>query len=167
MSTTEIRQEFSITRTFNAPRALVWQAWTEAERLAQWWGPKGCTIRIITFDMRPGGVFHYAMAFQPGQDMYGRFIYGDITAPSRLVFISSFADEAGDATRVPFAPNFPLEVHNTMTLTEENGRTTLRLRGWPINPTDAEYETYLGMFPSMQQGFGGTFDKLDAHLANP
>jgi uncharacterized protein YndB with AHSA1/START domain len=94
--------EFVITRVFDAPRDLVWKAWTEGERLARWWGPKGCTIRVIKFDLRPGGVFHYAMRFGPAPEMFGRFVYGDIEPPQRLVFINSFSDAAGGLMRAPF-----------------------------------------------------------------
>jgi len=50
--------EFVITRAFDAPREVVWKSWTQAERLAQWWGPKGCAIRVVKLDLRPGGIFH-------------------------------------------------------------------------------------------------------------
>ncbi len=88
-------REFVITRAFAAPRELVWQAWTDAEALAQWWGPKGCTIRIVKLDARPGGVFHYAMQFKPGHDMWGKFVYREMVKPERLVFINSFSDPEG------------------------------------------------------------------------
>lgn len=164
----DTQQDFVITRTLNAPRDKVWKAWSEADSLAQWWGPKGCTIRIVTFDFRPGGVFHYAMQFQPGHDMFGRFVYRDIAAPERIVFINSFSDIDGGITRAPFPQLkdlWPLEVHNTLTLSEENGKTTLTLRGRPINASEAETNAFIGMFDSMKQGFGGTFDKLEEYLA--
>jgi uncharacterized protein YndB with AHSA1/START domain len=50
--------QFVITRIFDAPRERVWKAWTEPERLAQWWGPKGSKIRVVTLELRPGGLFH-------------------------------------------------------------------------------------------------------------
>ena len=160
-------KEFTITRTFDAPRALVWKAWTSAEALGQWWGPKGAAIRVIAFDLRPGGVFHYAMAFQPGHEMFGRFVYREIVAPERLVFVSSFSDAAGGITRAPFpqlAGKWPLEVLNVVTLSEENGRTTLALRGGPIDATDDERAMFEATTGSMQQGYGGTFDKLAEYL---
>src|SRR5436190_4039244 len=101
VSAVESHQEFVVTRVLDAPRELVWQAWTEAERLAQWWGPKGSTIRVIKVDLKPGGIFHYAMQFQPGHDMFGRFVYREVAAPERLVFVSSFSDAAGGVTRAP------------------------------------------------------------------
>ena len=168
IATAQAVPEFVITRVLDAPRAFVWKAWTEPERLAQWWGPKGCTIRVVKLDVRPGGTFHYAMQFQPGHEMWGRFVYREIVAPERLVFINSFSDPNGGITRAPFSQlnnTWPLEVLNTLTLTEQGGKTTLTVRGGPINATEEERKTYAGMFDSMRQGFGGTFDKLVAYLA--
>jgi uncharacterized protein YndB with AHSA1/START domain len=161
----DMQRDFVVWRIFDAPRALVWQAWTEPERLAQWWGPKGCKIRVVKLDLRPGGMFHYAMQFKPGQEMWGRFVYGEIAAPERLAFVNSFSDAQGGITRAPFSESFPLEIANTLTLAEENGKTTLTLRGHPVNASEAEYKTFLGMFGSMRQGFGGTFDQLADYLA--
>ncbi|ETR77104.1 activator of HSP90 ATPase [Afipia sp. P52-10] len=168
MSVTETlqdaRQEFVVSRTFNAPRAQVWRAWTDADALARWWGPKGCTLRVIALDVRPGGIFHYAMEFGGAPAMFGRFVYREVTAPEKLVFVTSFADAAGSVIRAPFSETWPLGVHNTLTLTETGDQTALTLRGGPVDPTDAEYEIFLGMFPSMQQGFAGTFEQLDSYL---
>lgn len=161
----DTQQDFVIARTLNAPRETVWKAWSQADRLAQWWGPKGCTIRVVKLDFRPGGTFHYAMQYKPGREMWGRFIYGPMAAPERLEFINSFSDENGGVTRAPFDENWPLEVHNIVTLTEQNGKTTLMLCARPINPNAHEMKTFVGMFDSMRQGFGGTFDQLDAYLA--
>jgi uncharacterized protein YndB with AHSA1/START domain len=157
-----------ISRTFEAPRDLVWKAWTEPERLAQWWGPKGCTIRVAKLDVRPGGTFHYAMQFKPGQDIWGRFVYREIESPERLVFVVSFSDASGGITRAPFpqlGDSWPLEILNTLTLTEKGGKTTLTLRGGPINATEEERKAFAGMLGSMQQGWAGTLDKLAEHLA--
>jgi uncharacterized protein YndB with AHSA1/START domain len=161
-------QDFTISRTFDAPRARVWAAYTSAEALAQWWGPKGSKIRVIKLDFRPAGIFHYAMSYQPGHEMFGRFIYREIVAPERIVFVNSFSDAEGGITRAPFPQlegKWPLEVLNTMTLTEQGGRTTISLRGGPINATDEERKIFAGMHDSMRQGFGGTFDQLEAYLA--
>jgi uncharacterized protein YndB with AHSA1/START domain len=162
--------EFAIARTFDAPRERVWKAWTDAQALAQWWGPKGAKIRVIKLDLRPGGIFHYAMAFQPGHDIYGRFIFREIAAPQRMVFVNSFSDAEGGITRAPFPQlegKWPLEVLNTVTFTEQGGMTTLNLRGGPINATDEERKVFDSMHESMRHGFGGTFDQLADYLAKP
>ena len=157
------QKEFVLTRGFDAPRALVFKAWTEAEGLALWWGPKGCAIKVYRLDLRPGGVFHYSMR-REGQEMWGKFVYREIAVPERIVFVNSFADEKGDTARSPYHPKWPLEVLNTLTLTEHEGKTTLTLRGGPINATEEERKTFEGFREFMQKGFGGTFDQLDEYL---
>jgi uncharacterized protein YndB with AHSA1/START domain len=157
--------EFVVTRTFDAPRDLVFKAWTEPERLAHWWGPKGFTMRISTLDFRPGGLFHYCMRSPDGQDMWGKFVYREIVAPERIVFINSFADAEGNTVRNPFSPTWPLEILNTLTLSEREGKTTLILRGGPYNATEAERKTFDDAHGSLRQGFAGTLDQLAEYLA--
>jgi uncharacterized protein YndB with AHSA1/START domain len=154
-----------ITRVFDAPRELVWKAFTESDRLARWWGPKGFTMLVRTLEFRPGGVFHYALRSPEGQVMWGRFVYRDIVAPERLVFVNSFADEAGNVIRSPFSPTWPLEIVNTLTLAEAGGKTRLTLRGGPIHATEEERTTFWNAQESTRQGFAGTFDQLAAYLA--
>ena len=155
----------ALTRVFDAPRELVWKAWTEAERLAHWWGPKGMDVQVRSFDLRPGGVFHYSMRTTNGQEWWGKFVYREISPPERLVFVVSFADSDGTTLRAPFSDEWPLEVHSTVTLEERDGKTTLTLRGIPINANEAEHAAFVGMFESMQQGWGGTLDQLETYLA--
>jgi uncharacterized protein YndB with AHSA1/START domain len=159
-------RELVITRVFDAPRELVWKAFTEPDRLAHWWGPQGFTMLVRTLDLRPGGVFHYAMRSPDGQVMWGKFVFRDIQAPERMVFVNSFSDEEGNITRAPFSPTWPLEVLNTVTLTETDGKTTVTLRGGPINTTEEEGETFWNRQESVRQGFAGTFDQLAAYLAD-
>lgn len=160
-------QDFVVTRSFAAARAKVWQAWTDPQALGQWWGPKGADMRVVTLDLRPGGLFHYAFAFQPGQEIYGRFVFREVVAPERLVYVSAFSDADGGITRAPFPQlegKWPLEVHNTVTFGEHKGGTMLTLRARPIEATADEHKVFAGLFDSMRQGFGGTFDQLDAYL---
>ena len=96
-------RELVITRAFDAPRELVWKAFTESDRLSQWWGPKGFTMLVRALDFRPGGVYHYSMRSPDGHIMWGKFIYREIQAPERLVFVNSFSDEEGNIVRSPFS----------------------------------------------------------------
>ena len=77
-------REFVMERVFDAPRDLVWKACTEAERLMQWWGPKGVTMRVATMDLRPGGRFHYCYVMPNGSEMWGIFVYREILPRSGL-----------------------------------------------------------------------------------
>ena len=158
--------EFSISRVFDAPRDLVWKAVTESDRLTHWWGPKGFTMLMCKVDLRPGGIFHYCMRAPNGQEMWGKWVYREIVAPERLVTVVSFTDEAGNPLRHPMSATWPLEVLNTMTLSEHDGKTTMTISGYPINATEEEYKTYDAGRGSMKQGFTGTLDQLDAYLAS-
>jgi uncharacterized protein YndB with AHSA1/START domain len=157
--------EFSITRVFDAPRETVWDAWTRAESLAQWWGPKGFDIGVSRLEMKPGGMFLYSMK-TASQEMWGRFIYREVVRPERIVFVNSFSNPDGNVTRAPFFDNkWPLEVLTIVTFTEKGAQTVIDLRSSPIDATPEECAAFVANEASMQAGFGGTFDQLDAYLA--
>jgi uncharacterized protein YndB with AHSA1/START domain len=157
--------EFVITRVFDAPRDVVWKAWTEAERLKHWWGPKGFTMLACMVGLRPGGLFHYGMKAPNGFEMWGKFVYREITAPERLVFVVSFSDKERNTLRHFASTTWPLEVLNTVTFTEQGGKTTATLKGAPINATGEERKTFEAGFGSMEQGFKGTLNQLADYLA--
>jgi uncharacterized protein YndB with AHSA1/START domain len=161
---------FTISRTLDAPLSLVWEVYTTAEHLAKWWGPKGFAWVSGDLDFRPGGHFHYCMrppAGSPmGGEMWGRFDYREIVPKRKIVFTNSFSNAAGDVTRAPFAANFPLRVLNNVSFGESGGKTTLDLTGTPFDATGDEKAFYQSMFPSMNQGFNGTFAQLEDYLAS-
>jgi uncharacterized protein YndB with AHSA1/START domain len=124
-------QAIVITRTFDAPRELVFRAWTEPELLKQWWGPKGFTTPVLTVDPRPGGLFHYCMRSPDGHEYWGRGVFREVVPPERLVRVDSLADEQGNpvpAERYGFNAAHPLETLVTVTFDERGGRTTVTLR---------------------------------------
>lgn len=163
---TKKSNELVITRLLNASPEMVFKTFTEAEHLAHWWGPKGMKLEVIKCDVRQGGHFHYKMITQEGHEMYGVFHYKEIVPPGKIVFTNGFADKDGNLIRAPFAVNFPIEVLNTWTFEEENGMTRLTLRGVPYNATDEEQQFFETMHPSMNQGFGGTFDQWTNYLTS-
>jgi len=167
------KKEFVITRVFDAPRELIWKAWTQPEQLTEWWGPKGMPISVQKFELRPGGVFHYSMRAPDGSNWWGKIVYREIIVPEKIVFINSFSDANENITRHPLSPTWPLEVFNTLTFakqdglpTRQGGKTTITLRGGPINATEEERKTFEAGYGSIQQGFKGTFDQLDEYLIN-
>ncbi len=155
---------FVITRTFDAPRDRVWQAWTEREQLMQWFGPKGFKMTTANLDFRPGGTFHYCLRTPEGGQMWGKFVYRAIEAPTRIVLVNSFSDEKGGLARHPMSPTWPLEMLSTTTFTEENGRTKLTIEWSPLNPTDEESRTFDSSHEGMTQGWAGTFEQLAEYL---
>jgi len=158
-------EEFVISREFDVSRDLLFKAWTEPERLAQWWGPKGFSMFSAKVDLTPGGIFHYGMRSPDGHEMWGKFIYREIVPPEKLVFIDSFSDENQGVTRHPLSATWPLEMLNTVTLTENDGKTILTLRAIAYAATEEERATFKAGRSSMQQGFGGTMDQLADYLA--
>lgn len=155
-----------ITRVLDAPVELVFKAWTEPERLAQWWGPKGSSITVQKFDLQPGGIFHYCMQHPNAGEMWAKFTFREILPINKLVFVSSFADADGNINRGPFFTTWPLEILNILTLEDTNGKTTLTLTGEPINATAEEMQAYANMISNMEQGFAGTFERLDDYLSS-
>lgn len=164
ITTVPARKELVIMRQFNAPRKLVFKAFSEADALAQWWGPKGAKIEVSKLDFKPGGIFHYSMQ-SPMGEMWGKFNYLEITEPERIVFTNSFSDKDANTVRAPFSNDFPLVIKNTLTLSEHERKTTILLKGGPVNATETETNFFINMFSGMQEGFGGTFDQLDEYLA--
>jgi uncharacterized protein YndB with AHSA1/START domain len=159
-------QDFVITRIFDAPRDLVWKAFTDPQHMKQWWGPKGFTVIQSKMDLRPGGSYLYGMKAPDGSAMWGKFVYREVVPPERMVFINSFSDEAGGITRHPMAPTWPLEMLSTFTFEEApGGKTKLTIRWSPHNATDEERKTFDAGHDSMRQGWGGTLEKLTAYLA--
>jgi len=155
-----------IARTFNAPRELVWKAWTERKRLMKWFGPKGFTMPAAKLDLRPGGVFHYCLVSPEGKEMWGKFVYREVVEPERIVLVNSFSNEEGGLTRHPFHATWPLEMLSAATFGEdEEGRTTITLEWSPLNATEADRETFDESHEGMKQGWRGTFDQLADYLA--
>jgi uncharacterized protein YndB with AHSA1/START domain len=152
--------EFVIVMDFDATQAQVWAALTQAEQLAQWWGPPGMELGVAQFDLRPGGLFHFRLRGPDGQELWARWVFREIEAPARLVFVLSFSDEQGGITRQPGTPDWPLEMLTTITLAPVGESVRVTLRSEPLNATAEERKTFREGFPSMQQGFGAAFQQL-------
>ena len=157
-------KDFVVSRVFDAPRELVWKAWTEADRLKEWFGPKGVTIPTVKMDLRPGGVCLYAMRMPNGQEMWGKWTFREVVAPERLVLISSFSDANGGVTRHPMSPTWPRETYSITTLTEKDGKTHMRLEWTAYHATSEEQATYDAAHDGMTQGWSGSMNALDAYL---
>nr|ACN58813.1 hypothetical protein AKSOIL_0168 [uncultured bacterium BLR9] len=156
---------FTMSRVFDAPRDLVWAAWTEPKHLVHWWGPKGFTVVKCDVNLTPGGLFHYALQAANGYTMWGKLIYREIVKPEKLTVVVAFSDEAGGETRHPLSPTWPLTTLSVMTLEEEGGKTKLTVHWSPLNPTETERATFAAGMDGMKQGTTGTMDQLAAYLA--
>lgn len=157
--------EFAIIRVLDAPRLLVWKAYTDIAHLSQWWGPQGFAWIEGTIALKPGGLFHYAMRSPQGAILWGKFTFLEISAPEKLVFTNAFSDAQGNTVRAPFAPDFPLEVLNIVRFVEYDGKTVVAMRGTPFQASDAECARFAAMKGSMNQGFSAGFAALETFLA--
>ena len=154
MKTREERELF-IEHLFDAPRELVWKAWTEPERVKQWWGPEGFTAPVIKIDLRAGGEYLYCMRSPEGKEYWSKGTFREIIPPERLVLTDSFADENGNivpASYYGLSPDFPLQALVTITFEEtENNRTRLTIRYASVSASD---------FESAMSGWKMSLDKL-------
>ncbi|MFC7472797.1 SRPBCC domain-containing protein [Dankookia sp. GCM10030260] len=157
--------DFVVTRLFRAPPQRVWDAWTRPEMLAQWFGPKGVTTTVLRHELHPGGLLHARMDRPDGGTMYARFLYREVTPPARLVWAHAFGDAAGNAAPSPFGGPWPLELLATVTFEPAGAATRVTLHWTPIEATPEERAAFTAAIPSMEGGWGGSFDQLDQFLA--
>ncbi len=163
MKNHDLKPDLEMTRVFDAPKKLVFNAFSNEEALGAWWGPAESKNSVISLDFTPGGIFHFKMDFN-GKISYGRFLFRKIQPYDLLEFTNAFADENANIIKAPFDIDLPLEILYRFTFTETEGKTTLNVTAQALNPTNEELINLRSINPSMQQGFGGTFDKLDLYL---
>jgi uncharacterized protein YndB with AHSA1/START domain len=158
--------EFVISRVLDAPRDLVWKCFTDPAHMQNWWGPKGAKVVASKMDFRVGGTYHYGMKTPDGTAVWGRQIYREIVPQQRIVFINSFSDEHGGLARHPMAPTWPIEMFSVFTFEElPGGKTKFTVRWSTHNATPEEQKTFDEGHGSMNQGWSGTMDQLEAYLA--
>lgn len=148
--TTPSDREIVMTRIFDAPRQLVFDAWTKPEHLVHWYGAKGWTLTTCEIDLRPGGVWRFVMQGPNGAEMGVRGIYREIVPPERIISTESYDDfeEMGG------------ETINTLTFEEADGKTTVTstVRYQTREDRDAILRT------PMERGVAEGFDALEAYL---
>ncbi|HEY3760971.1 MAG TPA: SRPBCC domain-containing protein [Verrucomicrobiae bacterium] len=128
--------EFVITREFDAPRELVFKAWTDPKQLAEWWGPKGFTNPVCEWDVRPGGKIYDVMRAPNGDDYPMGGVFREIKPPERLVISCGALDKKGKLL---------FEFVHDATFTEKKGKTKLTLRS-KVTMTTPDANRYIGGF---------------------
>lgn len=159
------QEPFVITHEFAAPRELVFDAFTKAEHLKHWWGPKGCEIVDPRVDLKRGGEFRYAMRF--GGDLaHAKQVYREITPHTRLVFENMFADEHGAPIAPPGPDPWPVRMLTTILFEDVGAGARVTVLFVPLEASAAERATFESGRASMQGGWSGSFEVLDAYLAS-
>jgi uncharacterized protein YndB with AHSA1/START domain len=147
MTETIAAREITYTRVYEAPRELVWRAWTEPERLAQWWGPRGWNTKPedVTIELAPGGLFRVSSTADDGREMTNEARYREIVPPEKLVIEESAEDAWHEGA------------HTVVTLTDlGDGRTEMTMRA-TVHTTDE-------MRGAAESGLTSAFDRLAEHL---
>jgi uncharacterized protein YndB with AHSA1/START domain len=143
-------REIVISRVFNAPRELVFEAWTDPEHIGHWWGPRGFTTTTAVMDVRPGGVWRFVMHGPTGVDYQNKIAYVEIAKPERLVYNHSSGEE-----------DDPGLFQVIVTFAEHGGKTELTLRMIFKSAAERERVKELGAIEGAHQ----TLDRLAEHLA--
>ena len=139
-------REILATRTFDAPRDLVFKMWTDPKHIAQWWGPKGFTTTIYEMDVKPGGVWRFVMHGPDGVDYQNKVVYLEIVKPERIVY----SHVSG--------PQFQM----TVTFAEDGDKTRLTARMLFESPSQRDkVAKEFGAIEGLKQ----TLECLEQHLA--
>ena len=151
-----------ITRIFNAPRALVWKAWTDPAYVTRWWGPKGFTSPLCRIDLRVGGRFTYCMRSPDGHDFYNGGEFLEIVPREKIVWLWYFADADGNRVN-PSHYGFPPEdregnIDEILFEAIGNNQTRLTIRRNDPTATKEEQE-------GAAEGYGQILDKMAGVVA--
>jgi len=145
--TTPSDREIEMTRLFDAPRELVFDAFSNPAHVPHWFGPRGWSVPVCEIDLRPGGSWRYVLRGPDGEEMGMSGVYKEIAPPERIVTTESFDD-------------YPGESLNTLTLTEEDGKTR-----YTVTVLYADMETRDAVLASgMSEGAAETLERLAEHL---
>jgi uncharacterized protein YndB with AHSA1/START domain len=141
------------TRVIDAPRALVWMAWTKPEHLSQWWGPNDFTTTTSAFDFRPGGVWRFVMHGPDGRDYENRITFDEIVPPERIRY-----RHGGDGDVEP------VQFHTTVTFADVDHKTT-RLTLHAVFPSAAERARVIKNYRA-DEGAAQTLSRLADYVAH-
>ncbi len=139
----------TVTRLLDAPRSLVWKAWTDPAHVARWWGPHGCTVSLDEADRRPGGRFRREMRTDGGATIVVSGTFEEVVPERRLVTIGVL-ERPGSA---------PVTSRMTVTFEDRDGKTELT-----IVQTGADIDAHY--IAGANVGWAQAFEKLEAHLAS-
>jgi uncharacterized protein YndB with AHSA1/START domain len=150
-------REIVITRVFNAPRELVFKAWTDPQHVAQWWGPKGFTTRVNEMDLRPGGTSRYVMCGPDGTEYPVKGVFHEVVPPERIVSSDEFDEGFEEVVKA----DLPKGIIMTAIFEDLNDKTRLTLR--IVHPTAEDRRKHEEM--GVVAGWNSSFECLDEFLA--
>ena len=154
--------EYVLERTFDAPREMVWRAWTDPELLSRWYGP-GIETIIHDFDLQPGGAWLNEMRWGENAD-FSKMVFQEVTQQEKLVWHHSSTDADWNIISSPMMADWPRVLLTTVTFEDSDNKTNVRLSQIPIDATDAEIACFAAMMDGMSKGWGGGYKIIDEIL---
>lgn len=148
-------RELIMTRMFDAPRELVFEAYSDCKHLMQWWGPREWPLATCDMDFREGGTWNYCMKGPGGELACGKAVYREIQTPEKIVYMDNFVDENGHVNEE--MPGMLV----TVELMAQNGTTKLTVLALFDSPEELKSILDMGVV----EGFSETWDRLEEHLA--
>lgn len=142
----------TLTRVYDAPRDLVWRAWTDPKHMAQWFGPRGFTSSVPELDGRVGGNLRIVMHGPDGNDYPMKGVFREVVPPERLVFSNIAVDNDG---------NHLLEGDTTVILEAQGAKTKLTLRTYAKGLVPMATQ----MLAGMEAGWSQSLDKMEELVA--
>ena len=157
-------QTFAISRLINAPRALVFKAWTDPKHLAQWWGPDKFTVPVCEMDVRPGGSYRIVMRSPEGEEYPLKGVYRDIIQPERLMLTENWEEHPAkwqDLLLKYGAGKASNEALDLVTFEDRSGKTLLTIKTLFDSVTVRDAMVKMGM----TEGWAQSLDRLEKYLA--
>ena len=154
---------YVLERVFDAPRELVWKAWTDPELLPRWYGPGVETI-VHRHELKPGGLWLGEMKWG-GNSNYQRVEFTEVTPPERLVWLHSVSDADWNIIANPMMVDWPRVLLTTVTFEEDGGQTKLRLTWVPHEASEAEMTCFAAALEGLDKGWGAGMALLAELLA--
>jgi len=156
--------EYVLDREFNAPRDMVWKAWTDPELLARWYGP-GVETVIHKFDLKPGGVWLNEMKWGENS-MLSKMVFKEVTPTNQLVWDHySATDKEWNSVKNPKMPDWPDVLLTTVTFEAAGAKTNVRLTQVPVGASEAENACFAQMMEGMSKGWGSGYTIMDEIFA--
>ncbi|MEF3302232.1 alpha/beta fold hydrolase [Paenibacillus sp. GYB003] len=149
------RRELTVERTVAMPPTVAWEGWTKPEHIARWWGPKLWTATVYEMDVKPGGVWRYSLKSDDnsGEEAFCKAVYQEVSAPTRLVYMDTFADKDWNIVENS-------EMSTTVLFEEAAKGTKLSIVTRFASIEDLENAEAMGMI----EGFTDAFDRLEFYL---
>ena len=156
--------EYVLDREFDAPRELVWKAWTDPELVSRWYGPNIETV-IHAFDLEEGGTWLNEMKMG-GNSMFSKMVFQEVVAPEKMVWHHhSCTDGDWNDIENPMMPGWPRLLLTTVTFTDNGDKTSVRLSQVPMEASDEEIACFAQAMSNMDGGWGSGYRIIDEILA--